>query len=109
MLLQYGRSKNQSHDHVDDSTMKQNIDITDSETPAPTSLVLVPEKDEAPETFDRDSCTPLDAESVVIPNLADNSTTLWTSMDPDDSHSSFILKGGLSREFKKGYLKTILR
>lgn len=102
MLLHYGRSKNQSDDHVDDSTMEQNIDITDIETPAPTSEILVPEKDEAPETFDRDSCTPLDAESVVIPNLADNSTTLWTATDPDDSHSSFILKGVLRREFKNG-------
>ncbi|XP_057197957.1 IQ domain-containing protein C isoform X2 [Triplophysa rosa] len=91
LLLQYGRSKNQSHDRVDNSTTEQNIDNMDSEIPAPTPDVLVPEKDEAPETSDRDSCTPLDAESVVMPNLAEDSTTLWSSMNRNVS-SSFLLK-----------------
>lgn len=90
LLLQYGCSKNRSHLHVDDSTTEQNIEIMDSETPAPTSEVLVPEKDEAPETSDRVSCTPLDTESVVIPNLT-NDSALWSAMNPDGS--SFLQQG----------------
>lgn len=77
---------------MDDSTAEQNIEIMDSETPAPKSEVLVPEKDDAPETSDRDSCTPLDTENVVIPNLTDDST-IWSAMNPDVSHNSFLQKG----------------
>lgn len=94
MLLQYGRSKKQSHDYVDNCTTEQNIDNMDIETPIPTSEVLVPEKDEAPETSDRDSCT---TESVAIPNLAEDSITLRGSMNRDVS--SFLLKGLSGTEF----------
>lgn len=76
-------------------------DNMDGETPVPSSEVLVPEKDEVAETVNRDKPTPLDEESVIGPNFMDESTTLWSAVNPDVTHSSFLQKGMLVKEFKK--------
>ncbi|XP_065152531.1 IQ domain-containing protein C [Paramisgurnus dabryanus] len=94
LLLQYGRFKNQSYDdQFEDSAREQMTDNMYGETPVPSSEVLVPEKDEVFETGNRDKSTPLDEDRTIGPNCMGESTTLWSVVNPDVTHSSFLQKG----------------
>nr|XP_055025952.1 IQ domain-containing protein C [Misgurnus anguillicaudatus] len=93
LLLQYGRFKKQSYDQFEDSTREQMTDNRDGETPVPSSEVLIPEKDEVAEPVNKDKSTPLDEESVIGPKCMGESTTLWSVLNPDVTHSSFLQKG----------------
>ncbi|XP_016389052.1 IQ domain-containing protein C [Sinocyclocheilus rhinocerous] len=99
LLLQYERSRFQSHDRLDDSEREQKTENQGSEKSLPQSEIQVPERDEAAETASRDTSTPVDGivdkrgENVVIQNLMDDSTTLCSTVNSDVSHSSLFQTG----------------
>ncbi|XP_073690709.1 IQ domain-containing protein C [Garra rufa] len=103
ILLQYERSRFQSHDLLDDSEGKQKNENEGSEKSLPQSEIQEPERDEATETASRDTSTPVDVivdkrgENVVIQNLMDDSTTLCSSVNSDVSHSILFQTGALRR------------
>lgn len=104
-MLQYERSRFQSHDLLDDSEREQKTEIEGSEKSLPQSEIQVPERDEATETASRDTSTSVDGivdkrgENVVIQNLMDESNTLCSTVNSDVSHYSLFQTGALRRDF----------
>uniref|UniRef100_A0A9J8CY28 IQ motif containing C n=2 Tax=Cyprinus carpio TaxID=7962 RepID=A0A9J8CY28_CYPCA len=88
LLLQYERSRFQSHYLLEDSGREQKS--------LPQSEIQVPEKDEATETASRDTSTSVDGivdkrgENVVTQNLMDDSTALCSLVNSDVSLSSLF-------------------
>ncbi|XP_016364112.1 IQ domain-containing protein C-like [Sinocyclocheilus rhinocerous] len=99
LLLQYERSRFQSHDLLDDSERKRKTENEGSEKSLPQSEIQVPEKDEATETASRDTSTSVDGivdkrgENVVIQNLMDDSTALCSIVNSDVSLRSLFQTG----------------
>ncbi|KTF75718.1 hypothetical protein cypCar_00021334 [Cyprinus carpio] len=91
LLLQYERSRFQSHYLLEDSGREQKS--------LPQSEIQVPEKDEATETASRDTSTSVDGivdkrgENVVTQNLMDDSTALCSLVNSDVSLSSLFQTG----------------
>lgn len=104
-MLQYDRSRFQSHDLLDDSERKQKTENEGSEKSLPQSEIQVLERDEAIETASRDTSTSVDGivdkrgKTVVIQNLMDESTTLCSTVNSDVSHYSLFQTGALRRDF----------
>ncbi|KAK2896893.1 hypothetical protein Q8A67_011381 [Cirrhinus molitorella] len=98
LLLQYERSRFQSHDLLDDSEREQKTE-EGSEKSLPQSEIQVPERDEATETASKDTSTPVDGivdkkgENVVVQNLMDDSSTLCSAVNSDVGHSSLFQTG----------------
>ncbi|XP_016297877.1 IQ domain-containing protein C-like [Sinocyclocheilus anshuiensis] len=91
LLLQYERSRFQSHD-LDDSERERKTENEGSEKSLPQSEIQVPEKDEATETS-VDGIVDKRGENVVIQNLMDDSTALCSIMNSDVSLSSLLQTG----------------
>lgn len=102
-MLQYERSRFQSHDLLDDSDREQKTGNEGIEKSLPQSEMLVPERDEAIKTASRDTSTSVDGildkrgENVVIQNLMDESNTLCRTVNSDVRHYSLFQTGALRR------------
>ncbi|KAF4105942.1 IQ domain-containing protein C [Onychostoma macrolepis] len=112
LLLQYERSRFQSHDILDDSEREQKTENEGSEKSLPQSEIQVPERDEATETASRDTSTSVDGivdkrgENVVIQNLMDESNTLCSTVNSDVSHYSLFQTGTHLRSIFKDTANT---
>lgn len=100
-MLQYERSRIQSHDLLDNSEKEQKIENDESDDSLPQSEIQVPERDEATETTSRDASIPVDGivdkrgENVAVQNLMDDSTTLFSTVNSNVSYCSLFQTGAL--------------
>ncbi|XP_052006968.1 IQ domain-containing protein C [Xyrauchen texanus] len=103
LLRNYGCSRIQCNDHLDDSANELKVDYEASDKSVLRSEVLVPERDEAPKTASAEASTILDGDVEQSENLTDDSTTLCSAVNPDVSHSSLLQKGArVHSVFKDG-------